>query len=274
METLECFGGMKVSRWRVRIVTVFSALLGLLWMGCLSWAIVDYYHGEASGVEDLSAQPIEKRPGEFTVVALGDSLTRGTGDETGKGYVGTVTEELEKKFDHPITVQNLGIKGLVSAQLAEQVQEREVERQLQRADAILVTIGGNDLFQKGETLLNLDSTTISKLQKNYLVHLDEILSTIRQNNSSAQLFMLGLYNPFIELDENGEMNAIVRQWNNETAEVLAKYEDMVFVPTFDLFQLSVNEYLYSDKFHPNSAGYRLMAERIAPLIEWEAKDDE
>ena len=34
----------------------------------------------------------------MTVVALGDSLTRGTGDDTGKGYVGLVTENLKERL--------------------------------------------------------------------------------------------------------------------------------------------------------------------------------
>ena len=55
-----------------------------------------------------------------------------------------------------------------------------------------------------------------------------------------------------------------------------KFENIVFVPTFDLFQLSVNDYLYSDQFHPNQAGYELISDRLAPLIKWEkeVEDDE
>ena len=32
------------------------------------------------------------------MLALGDSLTRGTGDETGQGYVGIVTEQLKEEL--------------------------------------------------------------------------------------------------------------------------------------------------------------------------------
>lgn len=263
-----------MSKWKVNGVILFSGALALFLFMCLGFATMDYYREEASSVTTPATQPIEKRTNEFTVVALGDSLTRGTGDDTGKGYVGTVTEELGKKFNQKVNVRNLGIKGLVSAELAKQVKKQEVQRQLQAADVILLTIGGNDLFQKGDTLLNVNQENLAKVKTNYTMNLNEICREIRQVNPAAQLFVLGLYNPFIELDENGEMNAIVRDWNNNTAEVLATYQDVVFVPTFDLFQLSVNDYLYSDKFHPNRAGYRLIAERIVPLIELEASGDE
>ena len=52
------------------------------------------------------------------VVALGDSLTRGTGDVSGKGYVGLVTSQLKEDLSpQEIIVSNLGINGQTSAQL-------------------------------------------------------------------------------------------------------------------------------------------------------------
>ena len=69
-------------------------------------------------------------------------------------------------------------------------------------------------------------------------------------------------------------NTIVREWNYATETVVGKFEGIVFVPTFDLFQLSVNDYLYSDHFHPNQAGYQLISNQLAPLISWEKEVDQ
>jgi lysophospholipase L1-like esterase len=59
---------------------------------------------------------------------------------------------------------------------------------------------------------------------------------------------------------------VVREWNFASAETAANYQKTVVVPTFDLFELNVNDYLYSDQFHPNSQGYKLIGERLATLI--------
>ena len=64
------------------------------------------------------------------------------------------------------------------------------------------------------------------------------------------------------------MSKVVRKWNYDSAEISALFPKIVFVPTFDLFELKVNDYLYSDKFHPNQKGYRLIAERVAALMTW------
>jgi lysophospholipase L1-like esterase len=41
---------------------------------------------------------------------------------------------------------------------------------------------------------------------------------------------------------------------------------MVLVPTYDLFELNANKYLYSDHFHPNQDGYERIAERIVQIM--------
>ncbi|MCO0598539.1 GDSL-type esterase/lipase family protein [Peribacillus butanolivorans] len=261
---------MLLSKTKVLAVTVVSVVIGLFFLFCLGWAIIDYYGKKASDIGLNETNPIEKNlPEDFTVVALGDSLTRGTGDETGKGYVGLVVEDLESKYNSKPLIHNLGINGQVSQELVQQVKQTEVKRQLHTADVILITIGGNDLFQQGQTLFDYDLTATSELQENYLENLNTIFKEINNVNDKAAILLIGLYNPFIELDEDFDTNRIVRDWNNETAEVVALYKNAIFVPTFDLFQLSVNDYLYSDKFHPNKAGYRLIADRVAPLIQWE-----
>lgn len=252
------------------MVTIIAAFFCLLWLAGLGWAVKEYYAGRPDKVPQPNTITEKKEnKNELTVVALGDSLTRGTGDDTGKGYVGVLVDEMKEKSKQPVKLVNLGINGQRSEQLKQQVQQQEVQRQIQAADYVLVTIGGNDLFRGGQGFVDFETgADLEEIEKNYLGNLQVILQQTRQANSEAVVFFIGLYNPFIDLDQGKEMSKVVRHWNYQSAEVSAAIPNVVFVPTVDLFELKVNDYLYSDKFHPNTKGYRLIAERVASLLTW------
>ncbi len=258
-----------LSKRIIQMITIVSALFTLLWLIGLGWTMDEYYAAKPDKLKQAptTANKVENKKG-LTVVAIGDSLTRGTGDETGKGYTGDLLDEIKKRTNKPATLLNLGINGQRSDQLRQQVQQKEVQRQIASADILLITIGGNDLFRSGQGLLDYNTGTIAATEKKYLDNLSVIFQKIRQLNTGANVFVIGLYNPFIELKEGKAMSKIVRRWNYDTAELSANYPKIIFVPTFDLFELKVNDYLYSDKFHPNTKGYRLIAERVASLLTW------
>jgi len=160
------------------------------------------------------------------------------------------------------------VKGYRSEQLLTQVKGETIQNQIKDADVILMTIGGNDLFQGGQTLVSPKQDEISVIKDQYVRNLNETIELIKSINQDAVIFLVGLYNPFIDLEDAATTTAVVRDWNYSTNHLLDQYPNTVFVPTFDLFQLKVNDYLFSDKFHPNSKGYQLIAERVASLITW------
>ncbi|MBW7458922.1 GDSL family lipase, partial [Paenibacillus sepulcri] len=207
--------------------------------------------------------------GSFRLLALGDSLTKGTGDTEGKGYVGYLLEDLKEKSGQDIVLGNYGVNGQVSSQLAEQLGQSRIKDEVVAADVIVVSTGGNDLFQGGQTLGNLEPAHIQKIEDAYLLQLKSILKQLRENNADARIFLIGLYNPFGALENAEATTKIVRDWNYKAAEVAADYPQTVLVPTFDLFQLKVQDYLARDLFHPNAAGYRLIGDRVASLITWQ-----
>jgi lysophospholipase L1-like esterase len=253
----------------IRLITFVSIFFCMIWLLGLGWALDEYYAGqpEKKLATKTATKKAETKKG-LTVVALGDSLTRGTGDETGKGYVGDVIEEIKKRTKQPVTLLNLGINGQRSDQLVKQVQQKEVQRQIKSADLLLVTIGGNDLFKGGQGLLDVQMGNIDETEKKYLKNLSFIFKQIRQSNQNANVFFVGLYNPFINLSEGKDISKVIRRWNYDSAEISATFPKVIFVPTFDLFELKVNDYLYADKFHPNTKGYQLIAERVAALLTW------
>ncbi|WP_036719526.1 GDSL-type esterase/lipase family protein [Paenibacillus harenae] len=251
---------------KVRFIAVFAAVACLLWLLGLGWAVKDYLIG-ADSVPGLPVAGDEPQPvlKAYKIVALGDSLTRGTGDSEGKGYAGYVGDLL-KQDGMDVSLVNLGIKGLTSAQMTEQLKQKEVHRQIGQADIVLMTIGGNDLFDGGQTLSNLTPENLASLGDGFLANLKSVLTAVRAANGRAVVYVLGLYDPFRDLESGDRTSSAVRSWNYKMTEVLSGYSNTVFVPTYDLFQQNTADYLFTDHFHPNEKGYRLMAGRLAALI--------
>ncbi|MFC7370138.1 SGNH/GDSL hydrolase family protein [Fictibacillus iocasae] len=256
------------------IVIAISGFSALLFLFGLGWAMKDQLFDSHTELQP-SAQNTSSRPetktqkkdkSKIKVAALGDSLTRGTGDDNGKGYVGYLIEQLKKKSDKDISIANSAIKGERSDGLLEQLKQPQIQRQIANADVIVMTIGGNDLFRGGEALENLETGGLEENKVQYIKNLEAIYTAIRKQNPQAEIFHVGLYNPFINMQDADLTTGAVRDWNFAAADTAAKFEKIVYVPTFDLFQLRAENYLYSDQFHPNAEGYKLIAERVASLI--------
>jgi lysophospholipase L1-like esterase len=258
----------------VQWLMVVSAFFGLVWVGGLGMTLFYYFNDVSAAPLAMPAAVVVEPPkpvaedGSFRLLALGDSLTRGTGDPAGKGYVGYMLDRLKEKSKQPIGVENYGVNGQTSGQLVSLLQKSDIQNQIKAASVIVVSIGGNDLFRGGETLGNLDDKNVEGIQDEYLRQLDAILKQLREHNAAANIFLIGLYNPFIELKDSAVTTKIVRDWNYKAAEVASRYPQTVIVPTFDLFQLKVQDVLARDLFHPNASGYRLIGDRVAALIKW------
>ncbi|MGE8205908.1 GDSL-type esterase/lipase family protein [Heyndrickxia sp. NPDC080065] len=251
----------------ISFVSIVSALFCLLGLGLVmknQW--IEAKSTNVPNQIQKKITPESKNNKQFHIAALGDSLTRGTGDPEGKGYIGYLMDDLKKKSSKKLMLTNSAIKGQTSKQLLSQLKHGEIQRQIENADLILLTIGGNDLFQGGQALFNLNLNFGKKLEKPYLENLKQIYATIRSFNNKATIFHIGLYNPFIDMEESKLTSEVVRQWNFDSANLASNYKKIVYVPTFDMFELNVNDYLFNDKFHPNAAGYKLIGERVASLI--------
>lgn len=209
-------------------------------------------------------------PEQLRVVGLGDSLTQGVGDERKKGgYFGRVTDRMnEWKGVKEVTAENLAKRGRRSDQLLDQLDEKDIRREIRQADIILMTIGGNDIMKvvKGN-LFELKTGPFYKELGRFEDRLDEVLTTIRLLNDDAIIVVAGLYNPFsIVTDEVHEFEEIIDDWN-ETLEMRIALDDKsCFVPVTDLFDSNVNMVYHTDFFHPNAKGYDLMSERFLTSI--------
>ncbi|MDQ5856763.1 MAG: lysophospholipase, partial [Acidobacteriota bacterium] len=86
--------------------------------------------------------PPAKAPGKRLVLVLGDSLSHGTGDPSGRGYATDVIEHLRRKG--PVESVNLAVAGAESSDVLALVEGANVKSLAASADVILLSVGGND----------------------------------------------------------------------------------------------------------------------------------
>lgn len=74
-----------------------------------------------------------------------------------------------------------------------------------------------------------------------------------------------MYNPFGK-DIDTDKLKFINNWNYETEQIIAEDANSIFIPTYDMFEYNLNNYLTVDGFHPNSAGYEAIANRIVEAL--------
>lgn len=188
-------------------------------------------------------------------------MTEGVGDENG-GYVSDVKEKLmQHKGVRSVTVTNLGKRGLRISQLENVVEKNQSS--VQKADIVLITIGGNDVMKIVRSyLFDLTYSLFEQKQKTFAKNLSGLIETLRSMNEKATIVLVGLYNPFSSpLQAIPEIDEVIDMWNEGSREVLSLYDHTIFVDVKDVFD-DRDDLLYSDQFHPNERGYELIAERV------------
>ena len=214
--------------------------------------------------EPKAAAAPRKHAGEYLVVALGDSLTRGTGAAAGSGYVDDLARELRGR-EPGLRVENLAIEGLESEGLRSLLAHPETESLAASADAIFLSIGGNDLSHAvGRARTEPPLEALGRARRAFAANLEAILGDLRERNPTARIVLLLLYNPFEESGAGAAGSPLIVDWNAEATKIALEHSVRA-VPTFDLFDGHPDR-LARDKFHPNEEGYRLISERVKQVL--------
>ncbi|MDQ0192909.1 GDSL-type esterase/lipase family protein [Paenibacillus wynnii] len=280
---------MNDSKWTWRFVCLISIAATLIFIVGFGYAVKDivYPQGDAplTALPQKTGAPDEEVTGILKVVAIGDSLAKGTGDNTGSGFVKRAVEGMSEGDQEVNLLGNLGINGLTTLGLQNELNEEGVKYTLRQANTILVSIGGNDLF-RGAGIVQSNSNTSSptsdepsaptdELTSKELLaalpeaskRLEEALLKIAEINPEAKIYFLGLYNPFGDIPElRVPGNQAVTVWNNAAMDIINTHSNMTLVPTFDLFHNHLEKYLSTDHFHPNGDGYQRIADRIIQAV--------
>jgi lysophospholipase L1-like esterase len=211
----------------------------------------------------VPAQQAEMPAGKVNVVTLGDSLAYGAGDESGRGIAGRLEVELERRGINEADVVNLGINGAQTADLIARLKQARVRSQIGRADAIVLSIGANDLFRSQGAR---EETLRAPLQvaDRILTRLEEIVATIHTINPDAEILILGGYNPVPSHAFATLINDYLRLWDSTLEERFAKNPRVSVVRMADI--VSPQRLSRHDNFHPGGDAYEEASKRIAAII--------
>lgn len=202
------------------------------------------------------------------IVAIGDSITAGVGDEEKNGgYVG-ILKDIMNTDNHIVNFTNFGKNGNRTDQLLERLTYPEIIEKLEIANNVLITIGANDVKQVfEENFLDLQLEHFVDAQEGFEDRLAEIFRTIQGINPHATIYLIGFYNPFKTFfPDIDELDHIVESWNELGETVTEQFNDVHFIPIRELFGADTADNLSADKFHLNHQGYERMAAQILKYL--------
>ena len=240
----------------------------------------------------ISLPPAAPLPaGPVHMVALGDSLTQGDGDDTGRGYPGRLLE-MVIAVRPDSTLSNFGQSGWSSdalingdqgleSQLTRAVSELQNATSQGKAALALVWIGSNDLWYLYEFGGDIDDAGDASDAQHFEANIDTILSQLRGTGAQVVIALLddqskrpialkGEAFVAITPDELSHMSVHVDVYNQIIRDKAAQYGALIvdFYAT-DIFTNPAM--LYDDGNHPNQAGYAIIAQKwfdaITPILQ-------
>jgi lysophospholipase L1-like esterase len=193
--------------------------------------------------------------------AIGDSLTVGAGDRSGRGFVPLYANFTQQSLNNNVGFENLGMSGATTADILLLVtSSSDVRAVLRKSEIITITAGGNDLVNAAKTYLaNKDMGVFQKALIKCKQNFAGIISAIRniKNGQTYIIRAVDLYNPFPTIPQTN-------QWVQKFNQHIESFENgqLKVANIFKLFQGREKEFISSDDFHPNAQGYQVIANEL------------
>ena len=195
------------------------------------------------------------------IVAIGDSITYGYAVEENQKYVNIIAEKLSESNE--TNCINLAINGLTTEGLIEELQKDGIEKQISKADYILMSIGGNDflnIISNNNLMILSKNISLSETTNKMSENLNKICG-ILTTKSHAEILVVPLYNPYYEMIKSNE-NLIneYQEAKDIFCATLEKYDKVhVMNITNDLEKAeNLTEEFYDP--HPNANGQKIIAD--------------
>jgi lysophospholipase L1-like esterase len=219
--------------------------------------------------------------GPISMIAIGDSLTQGDGDETGRGYPGRILEKVSAIRPNS-SITNFGQSGWSSdalingdqgipGQLTRAIAEVQAAQKQNRGSVVFVWIGSNDLWYLYEYGGDINDEAETQDVQRFSSNLDIILAGLRQAGAQVIIALLddqskrpvaikGDAFVSITADELSRMSTQVQRYNEVITQKAGKYGAL----TVDFYSTDIftnPDTLYDDGNHPNQAGYDIITQK-------------
>jgi len=261
---------MKVTKkMMIQGLLIFSICLSGVFLYGFSHAINSVLNPKEDGTLQTNETPkseVNTNLEKLTLVGLGDSLTRGIGDESGEGYFNKTKNKLAAELNLEMAITNLAVSGATTTDLLQVLEQKGAQHSIESADIILLTIGANDL-SPGMTNISIEELASFQADpQEFIVAAKEILDQLIEINPEADIYWIGLYNPFEYIEEFKDSSKFIISWNYALEQVVNDYPNAKVIPAYDLFIGKGTSYLSTDQYHPNSLGYQAIADRVSETI--------
>jgi len=224
---------------------------------------IEPIEGEDNSLETNNESSENERDG-LQILVLGDSIGFGVGDKSNKGIGIRYKELINKEEIKDVAVTNLSVPGYESGDLLTFLESKQNNSLISKEDIIIISIGGNDLNNlEYEDTLSLD-VNFKETIKSYKENLQDVINIVRNLNESAQLAIIGLYDPYSQ--EEPQKTRLLLEWNYETRLIAYLNYDIAYIPTYELFKYHLDSYLSEDEFHPSSDGYQAITQELFNIL--------
>jgi lysophospholipase L1-like esterase len=202
-------------------------------------------------------------PKQLHVAVVGDSLAFGEGDEAGKGIAGRIEPELRSRGVGTVLTTNLGVTGATTHDVVSRLKQPAARTALARADAIVLSVGANDIRYPLDSENRVRSPLLIIDQA--LRNLDAIVAEMHRINPEARIFILGAYAPLAHERAATLLEPLVAIWDTMLATRYASNPRVAVVRLSDIVNRP-DRLSTIDSFHPGGEAYQETARRIADLL--------
>lgn len=193
------------------------------------------------------------------ILVAGDSVAHGEGDESHLGFARHLDHELARLGIAHETPADVAISGSRTRDLARVLAQPRVRALVANADAIVLSIGGNDLY--GDSRARLLSMIAPRLMMDVVA--ERVASIVHdvERESRARIVLLGVYDPY----RNPRLDEYVSLWSAKLLERFADDRRVSVITIADLF-VARRRISPIDGFHPNADAYDRIARRVAEAM--------